>query len=96
MCTGIRFWFQDQLRIQKVRTLGFEQSLTNQDPSRRRSTNVKNGAPSIIVDSNNRQNGKQETCTTTEPTKPSCHGQTINSTPKSINYHETYYCIGTH
>ncbi|XP_050681502.1 uncharacterized protein LOC126976923 isoform X2 [Leptidea sinapis] len=40
--------------------LGFEQSLTNQDPSRRRSTNVKNGAPSIIVDSNNRQNGKQE------------------------------------
>ncbi|CAG9567826.1 unnamed protein product [Danaus chrysippus] len=34
--------------------LGFEQSLTNQDPSRRRSVNFKNGAPNILVDTTNR------------------------------------------
>ncbi|XP_061379890.1 uncharacterized protein LOC116774111 isoform X2 [Danaus plexippus] len=34
--------------------LGFDQSLTNQDPSRRRSVNFKNGAPNILVDTTNR------------------------------------------
>ncbi|CAK1593681.1 unnamed protein product [Parnassius mnemosyne] len=40
--------------------LGFEQSLTNLDPSRRRSVSVKNGAPNIIVDTSNRPAAKQE------------------------------------
>ncbi|CAH0730751.1 unnamed protein product, partial [Brenthis ino] len=40
--------------------LGFEQSLTNQDPSRRRSVSVKNGAPNILVDTATRPGAKQE------------------------------------
>ncbi|XP_068619663.1 uncharacterized protein mtg isoform X2 [Battus philenor] len=40
--------------------LGFEQSLTNMDPSRRRSVNFKNGAPNVIVDTTNRPPAKQE------------------------------------
>ncbi|XP_039760114.1 uncharacterized protein LOC120633822 isoform X1 [Pararge aegeria] len=40
--------------------LGFEQSLTNQDPSRRRSVSFKNGAPNILVDTSGRPAGKQE------------------------------------
>ncbi|CAH4034812.1 uncharacterized protein LOC123713931 isoform X2 [Pieris brassicae] len=39
--------------------LGFDQSLTNQDPSRRRSVSLKNGAPNILVDTTNRP-AKQE------------------------------------
>ncbi|CAK1545742.1 unnamed protein product [Leptosia nina] len=40
--------------------LGFDQSLTNQDPSRRRSVSFKNGQPNILVDSTNRSVAKQE------------------------------------
>ncbi|XP_023934558.1 uncharacterized protein LOC112043390 isoform X1 [Bicyclus anynana] len=40
--------------------LGFEQSLTNQDPSRRRSVSFKNGAPNVLVDTAGRPAGKQE------------------------------------
>ncbi|XP_034836018.1 uncharacterized protein mtg isoform X1 [Maniola hyperantus] len=40
--------------------LGFEQSLTNQDPSRRRSVSFKNGAPNVLVDTPSRPAGKQE------------------------------------
>ncbi|XP_072933570.1 uncharacterized protein mtg isoform X1 [Epargyreus clarus] len=40
--------------------LGFEQSLTNLDTSRRRSVNLKNGAPNVIVDSSTRPAVKQE------------------------------------
>ncbi|XP_038207153.1 uncharacterized protein LOC119828911 isoform X2 [Zerene cesonia] len=40
--------------------LGFDQSLTNQDPSRRRSVSIKNGAPNVIVDTTNRPASKQE------------------------------------
>ncbi|XP_013186050.2 uncharacterized protein LOC106131484 isoform X2 [Amyelois transitella] len=41
--------------------LGFEQSLTNQDPSRRRSVSVRNGAPTnVIGDATPRSVGKQE------------------------------------
>nr|XP_026497464.1 uncharacterized protein LOC113401675 isoform X1 [Vanessa tameamea] len=40
--------------------LGFEQSLTNQDPSRRRSVSFKNGAPNILVDTSSRPAPKQE------------------------------------
>ncbi|XP_014354896.2 uncharacterized protein LOC106707958 isoform X1 [Papilio machaon] len=40
--------------------LGFEQSLTNLDTSRRRSVSFKNGAPNVIVDSSNRTPAKQE------------------------------------
>ncbi|XP_061729552.1 uncharacterized protein LOC133534446 isoform X3 [Cydia pomonella] len=40
--------------------LGFEQSLTNLDPSRRRSVSVKNGAPPNLVTDTARQVGKQE------------------------------------
>ncbi|XP_050354717.1 uncharacterized protein LOC126776321 isoform X2 [Nymphalis io] len=40
--------------------LGFEQSLTNQDPSRRRSVSFKNGAPNILVDTSSRPAAKQE------------------------------------
>ncbi|RVE45742.1 hypothetical protein evm_009590 [Chilo suppressalis] len=40
--------------------LGFEQSLTNLDPSRRRSVNVRNGAPPNLVGSTTRPAAKQE------------------------------------
>ncbi|CAH2054869.1 unnamed protein product, partial [Iphiclides podalirius] len=40
--------------------LGFEQSLTNLDPSRRRSVSFKNGAPNVIVDTPSRPAAKQE------------------------------------
>ncbi|XP_059058738.1 uncharacterized protein LOC131852118, partial [Achroia grisella] len=41
--------------------LGFEQSLTNLDPSRRRSVNVRNGVPpNVVGDSTARPAGKQE------------------------------------
>ncbi|XP_053615580.1 uncharacterized protein mtg isoform X2 [Plodia interpunctella] len=40
--------------------LGFEQSLTNLDPSRRRSVNLRNGAPNIVGDATPRPAGKQE------------------------------------
>ncbi|XP_037868014.1 uncharacterized protein LOC101736353 isoform X1 [Bombyx mori] len=40
--------------------LGFEQSLTNLDPSRRRSVNIKNGAPPNLVADTSRLNAKQE------------------------------------
>lgn len=40
--------------------LGFEQSLTNLDPSRRRSVSVRNGAPPNIIDSSPRPAAKQE------------------------------------
>ncbi|CAH2095088.1 unnamed protein product [Euphydryas editha] len=40
--------------------LGFEQSLTNQDPSRRRSVSFKNGAPNILVDTSSKATPKQE------------------------------------
>ncbi|XP_063535874.1 uncharacterized protein LOC134745685 isoform X1 [Cydia strobilella] len=40
--------------------LGFEQSLTNLDPSRRRSVSVNNGAPPYLVTDAGKQAGKQE------------------------------------
>lgn len=40
--------------------LGFEQSLTNLDPSRRRSVSVKNGAPINVIADASRPAGKQE------------------------------------
>ncbi|XP_013147637.1 PREDICTED: uncharacterized protein LOC106110367 isoform X2 [Papilio polytes] len=40
--------------------LGFEQSLTNLDPSRRRSVSFKNGAPNVLVDASSRTPAKQE------------------------------------